>query len=161
MKTEKAIPKLKKAFKMILPLYLIIKIFAALLSILTLGGVDLTFINPALELSFYSLIFVKYTSEGLTIFIAMITMIAVGVPLSFFIISDRKILRYVGLIAYCVIVLMDVVSIFVMGFGDGRFILSLVIDLLMILCLLLYGKYCLLSFDTDSVSEAPEDKNNP
>ena len=136
---------LKTAVRIILPLWMVIKIVCALVTFLSAGAVDLTFMNPAVELGFNALVFIKDTSLGLGVFIGFVVVIAVGVPMSFLVIPDSKVQNIIGFFAYAIVTLTDIVSVFILGFNDGMFILSLILHLLLFLCLLFYGKIRILN----------------
>lgn len=131
---------LKITLKVILTLWLMLKITVALLSYFTHGAVDLTFLNPGVELGFQSLVFIKDTSLGLGIFIGFVVITALGVPLSFLVIPDSRMQNLIGFFAYALITLVDIVSVFILGFGDGLFILSLILSVLILAALLMFGK---------------------
>lgn len=160
---------LKTAVRIILPIWLIIKIVAALVTFLSAGEIDLTFMNPAVELGFNALVFIKDTSLGLGVFIGFVVVLTVGVSMSFLVIPDSKVQNTIGFFAYAIVTLTDIVSVFVLGFGDGLFIVSLILHLLIFLCLLYYGKYCILNrSEADDEAITPEDdadeeeaENNP
>lgn len=160
---------LKTAARIILPIWLVLKIIAALVTFLSAGEVDLTFMNPAVELGFNALVFIKDTSVGLGVFIGFVVVETVGVPLSFLVIPDSRVQNIIGFFAYAIVTLTDVVSVFILGFGDGLFIVSLILHLMVLLCLLYYGKQCILSSsETDhnaivsaDLADGEEAENNP
>ena len=128
------------ALKIILASWLIIKLIALPVTLLTQSVVDLTFINPAAELGFQSLVFIKNTSLGLGVFIGFVVILAVGSPAGFLILPDSRTQNIFGLISYTVIILMDIVSVFILGFSEWLFILTPVLNLLILICLFLYAK---------------------
>ena len=158
-------PVFKTAVRVILPIWLILKIVAALITFLSLSAVDLTFMNPAVELGFQSLVFVKNTAAGLGIFIGFVIITVVGIPASFLVIPDSRVQNIIGFFAYAVVLLTDIVSAFILIFTDGLFILSLILGLVMVFCLLYYGKSFLHNrHEDEKIEEEPygeEVENNP
>lgn len=153
--------KLRIAVKAILPIWLIVKIIAAVITFVSMSEIDLTFLNPAVEFGFNSLVFIKDTSWGLAVFIGFVVITMIGIPLSFLVVPDNRILNIIGFIAYAVIILTDIVSVFILGFKDGIFVLSLILNLLMGFVLFSYGK-CFVFIRDDkkrSASDAEENKS--
>lgn len=163
--------KLKTAVRVILPLYLIVKIIAGLLTFLSFGAIDLTFFNPSIEMAFQVFIFfIKNTTTGLVIFITVIALTLFGTALGFFVSSDSKKLNIVGFFAYSVLLLTDIVSAVILLmmnglFSDGAFMLSLILGAVMLICLLFYGKRRLLKprkGDSDAqITDREDAENNP
>lgn len=158
-------PAIKTAVRVILPVWLILKIVAALITFLSLSAVDLTFMNPAVELGFQSLVFVKNTAAGLGIFIGFVIITVVGIPMSFLVIPDSRVQNIIGFFACAVVLLTDIVSAFILIFTDGLFILSLILDFAIFFCLLCYGKSVLLNRNDGNIikeeSDGEEVENNP
>ena len=153
--------KLKTAVRVILPTWLVIKLIAALVTFFSMSAVDLTFVNPAVELGFQSLVFTRESSVGLALFIVFVVITAIGYPASYLVIPDNRTQNIVGFFAYAVILLTDIVSGVILGFSDGIFFLALIPCLPMVLCLLYYGKTVLLSPKTEEEEEDGEEENNP
>ena len=151
--------KLKIAVKAILPIWLIVKIIAAVITFLSMSEIDLTFLNPAVEFGFNSLVFIKDTSWGLAVFIGFVVITMIGIPLSFLVVPDNRILNIIGFIAYAAIILTDIVSVFILGFKDGMFVLSLILNLLIGLILFYYGKRFVFIHDNDKQSSADAEEN--
>lgn len=155
--------KMRSAVKAILTLWLIIKIVGGLVTFLTLAEIDLTFINPTIELAFQVFVFyIKNTTTGLVIFIIMIALTLFSTAIGFFVSSDSRIMNIIGFFAYALLILMDIVSavVFLIYNGlssDGIFILSLVLGALMLICLLFYGKRYLLKPKKDIPDEELRD----
>ena len=141
---KKPIRVLKNAVRLILTSWLILKLIAALITFFSWGGVDLTFMNPAVELGFQSLVFIKSTTMGLIVFICFVVVTAVGLPMSFLIMPDGRAQNISGWIAYSILILTDIGSAFLIGVKDGVFVVSLVMSLLIAACLAVYLKWFLI-----------------
>lgn len=154
--------RLRTPVRIILPVWLIVKLIGALIAFFSQGAVDLTFLNPGIELGFQSLVFMKNTAAGLGVFVGIVTVSAVGFPLSFLVIPDNRTQNIAGFFAYAVVLLLDMVSAVILGFKDGIFIISLALSLLMTACLLLYGRlYLLKPHDEAVVRDSKDAENNP
>lgn len=151
--------KLRIAVKAILPIWLIVKIIAAVITFLSMSEIDLTFLNPAVEFGFNSLVFIKDTSWGLAVFISFVVITMIGIPLSFLVVPDNRIMNIIGFIAYAVIILTDIVPVFIFGFKDGIFVLSLILNLLMGFVLFYYGKCFVFIRDNEKRSSADAEEN--
>ena len=135
---------LKSAVRVILPLWLIVRIIAGLVTFCTLGAIDLTYFNPSVETAFQMFIFfIKNTTTGLAVFISVISLTVLGAALGFFVSSDSRKLRMIGFFAYALLFLLNIISALVLVFQDGIFILSLVMELLIGACLIYFSKTCL------------------
>lgn len=162
--------KMKTAVKVILSAWLIIKIIAGLVTFLTLAEIDLTFFNPTIELAFQVFVFfIKNTTTGLVLFIMMIALSLFSTAIGFFVSSDSRKTNIAGFFACALLILMDIVSALILlvhnGLAtDGIFILSLVIGVLMLICLLFYGKWYLLkpkeSDPDEEITQGKDAENN-
>ena len=157
--------KLKTAVKVILPVWLIVKIFAGLFTLLTLGGVDLSVFNPAIETAFQVFIFfINNTTTGLVIFIAMIALSLFGTALGFFVAHDSRNMNRIGFIAYMALIVTDILSACILAFSDSLFILSIAMNLLIFFCLICYRKWILPKRDAEQIDaenpDGEDDENN-
>ena len=132
-------PAWKTAVKVTLTVWLIVKLLAAVLSLL-MGVAGLTAFAPSVEVAFQSLMFMKSWSAGLAVFICFVVVLSLGCPASFLILPENRVQNIIGFIAYAVVTLTDIVSIFIMGFGDILAVIALILNLLMSACLILYGR---------------------
>lgn len=132
----------KSTFKVGFAVWLIIKLIALVLTLFT--EVDLTFLDPAVELAFESLVYSKDAVAGLVIFLCFIAALSIAFPLSFLVLHEGKMQNIVGFFALIVITILDIVSAVVLGLDDGMMILSLILSLLVVGILLIYGKLFLL-----------------
>ena len=132
--------KLKTAARIILPLWLVIKLIGAAVTYLTMTAADLTFLHPALELALRALVFTKDASLGLGLYIGMIVLLAVGFPAGFLVVPDDRGRNIAGFCAYAAVTLTDIVSACLLGLGDGMMLLSLLLHLVMLAALLFWAR---------------------
>lgn len=117
----------KTALKIVLPIWLIIKLIALILTLFT--EIDLTFLNSGVELGFQSLVYSKDAAAGLAIFICFVVVLSIGYPMSFLVLPDSRVQNIIGFFAFMLITLVDIVSAFVLGLGDGMMIISAILSL--------------------------------
>ena len=148
--------KLKTAVRIILPLWMAVKLFGLAVSFLTVSEVDLVFLHPAMELGMQALVFIPNTALGLGVYIGFLVVLVVCFPASFLLIPDNRVQNIIGFFAFGVITLLDIVSVFVLGLGEGVMLLSLALHLLMLGVVLCYGKLVILS--ANKASDETEEK---
>lgn len=146
--------KLKAPARIALPAWMIIKLIGGIVTLVSQGTVDLTFLNPAVEFGFQSLVFMKSTSAGLAVFIGVVVLTTVGFPLSFLVIPDNRWQNIAGFIAYAALLLTDIVTSALLCINDRIFLISIMISLPMAACLLIYDRMYLIKTADKGSKEA-------
>lgn len=151
---------LSTAVKATLILWLLFKGISLLLTASSLGAIDLTCVNPSIESMLQLMLFGRNTGLDVALFIVFLVIIAACYPTSYLLLSGRVVFRRLAFIGYAVLLIFDAISLTVslalFGFFDTGYLIVLIVSVLLIICLLYYGKTRILGA-ADDPDTAPDD----
>jgi len=151
--TESRIIKIiNTAVKATLILWLLFKAVSLILTASSIGAVDLTCVNPSIEIMLQLMLFGKNTALDVALFIVFVIITAVCYPSAYLLISKRVLLRRIAFIGYAVLLIWDTVSLALLGLGDIWDLILFIVDIMLIGCLLYYGKTRILGVSDDPES---------
>ena len=137
----------RKAFiatsvKAILLFLLLFHLADAIVMMVTMGTLDMGSVLRGLKPGFRSIVYSDFSNVlSVIVFYVVLVITIICLPFGFFVLSDKRKQNITGFIACTIAVLLDVLlMIFFAGSKTADSLIPLLLDLLMVVCLIVYAK---------------------
>ena len=145
------------AVKTLLLLLLLFRLADVIVMIVTMGTLDMGAVLRGIEPGFRSIVYSDLSKGSVVVFNCILVITILCLPFGFFVLSDKRKQNITGFIACIIAVSLDVLSMILFtGSQTADLLVPLMLNLLMFVCLIIYGKLYILKSPESSEHSATE-----